>query len=150
MHIAQHLFALFLVMFGAGCADDMPVAANYVPADCPPAAEAAEKDDPPDPRVIDLDDDPPPDVEDTEDSEQAAAPSPASGDTVDLNVASASELITLPGVGPALAARIIAYREKRPFKRVEDIRRVRGIGPAKYAKLKEAISVARKRQKRQL
>lgn len=48
---------------------------------------------------------------------------------IDLNTASHAELQRLPGIGPALSARIDAYRKAHgPFARVEDITRVRGIG----------------------
>ncbi|MDZ4829021.1 MAG: helix-hairpin-helix domain-containing protein [Phycisphaerae bacterium] len=51
--------------------------------------------------------------------------------TIDLNAASRAELELLPGVGPALAAEIVADRVKRgAFTRVSDLDRVRGIGPA--------------------
>lgn len=49
---------------------------------------------------------------------------------LDLNAAGADELAALPGVGPRLAERIIADRqEKGPFKSVDELDRVRGIGP---------------------
>ncbi|MBI3010461.1 MAG: helix-hairpin-helix domain-containing protein, partial [Candidatus Omnitrophica bacterium] len=49
---------------------------------------------------------------------------------IDLNAASAAELERLPGLGPRLAARIIAERDVHgPFYRVEDLLRVSGIGP---------------------
>jgi competence protein ComEA len=49
---------------------------------------------------------------------------------VDVNHASAEELIALPGIGPALAARIIAYREEHgPFASLDELERVQGIGP---------------------
>lgn len=49
---------------------------------------------------------------------------------VDINHASAEELDTVPGIGPALAQRIVAFREANgPFARVEDLTRVPGIGP---------------------
>ncbi|WP_309669131.1 helix-hairpin-helix domain-containing protein [Gemmatimonas sp.] len=50
---------------------------------------------------------------------------------IDVNEASAEELERLPRVGPALAARIVAWREKNgPFESLESLRHVRGIGPA--------------------
>lgn len=55
---------------------------------------------------------------------------------VDLNRASASELESLPGIGPALARRIIAYRsEHGPFGSPGDLSKVRGIGPALLERL---------------
>lgn len=57
---------------------------------------------------------------------------------VDVNNASAAELQTLPGIGPALAPRIIAAR---PFRTIEDLGRVPGIGPVILANLRERVSV---------
>jgi competence protein ComEA len=48
---------------------------------------------------------------------------------IDVNRAGAAELQKLPGVGPTLAARIVEYRQKRPFGSVEELRKVKGIGP---------------------
>lgn len=83
----------------------------------------------------------------------AAAPAPAatsgagatSGATgaVDINTADATALDALPGIGPATAEAIIAYREANgPFKRGEDLQNVKGIGPAVYAKIAAQIVVA--------
>ena len=55
---------------------------------------------------------------------------------IDVNKASPAELEALPGVGPALSTRIVAERQKSPFKNWADmIQRVRGVGPASAAKL---------------
>jgi len=66
---------------------------------------------------------------------------PAIGSGVDLNSATAAGLEELPGVGPVLAARIVAYREERgPFEAVEDLLDVPGIGEAKLAGMRDAIA----------
>ena len=62
----------------------------------------------------------------------------ASGATqiININLASATELEQLPGVGPATAKAIVAYREKNgAFLKVEDLLKVRGIGPAKLSEI---------------
>jgi len=61
---------------------------------------------------------------------------------VRLNLADAEELEALPGVGPVLAERIVAYRDEHgPFAVVEDLLEVPGIGEAKLAALREAVLV---------
>lgn len=61
---------------------------------------------------------------------------------VDINHASAAELESLPGIGPALAGRIIAYREEfGPFPYIEAIQDVSGIGPITFEQLKDLITV---------
>lgn len=62
------------------------------------------------------------------------------GRLIDLNRADAAELETLPGVGPATAAAIIAHWETNgPFRRVEDLLAVRGIGDAKLAAIADLV-----------
>ena len=59
---------------------------------------------------------------------------------VNLNTATAAELDALPGVGPATAAKIVADRTANgPFRSVDDLMRVSGIGPAKFDALKDLV-----------
>lgn len=61
---------------------------------------------------------------------------------ININTATQQELETLPGIGPAIAARIIAYRQEHgPFQRIEQIMDVQGIGPATFDKIKTYIAV---------
>jgi len=61
---------------------------------------------------------------------------------VNINSATQKELITLKGVGPVLADRIIEYRRKHGyFSQREDLQKVKGIGAAKFEDVKEMISV---------
>lgn len=61
---------------------------------------------------------------------------------VDLNSATAEELDTLPGVGPATAAAILAYRDEHGrFASVDELLEVRGIGEAKLEQLRAAVTV---------
>lgn len=65
-----------------------------------------------------------------------------SGGLLDLNRAQAYELEALPGIGPKLAQRIISYREQHGgFKQLEELRKVSGIGPKRFATLKELVVV---------
>ncbi len=62
--------------------------------------------------------------------------------SVDVNTATAAELTGLPGVGPVIAARIVAYRDSAgPFARVDDLVRVRGIGPATLERIRPRARV---------
>ena len=59
---------------------------------------------------------------------------------VDLNCAPVEELCTLPGVGPAIAQRIVAYREASGgFRTVTDLGRISGIGPSRRWRLLDRV-----------
>lgn len=61
---------------------------------------------------------------------------------VNINTATEQELDSLPGIGPATASKIIQYREETgKFKKIEDIKNVKGIGNSKFENIKEQISV---------
>lgn len=71
----------------------------------------------------------------------STAQAPGSG-AVNINTADASELESLPGVGPAIAQRIIEHRERNgPFASVDDLQDVPGIGPATLEKLRDKAAV---------
>lgn len=79
---------------------------------------------------------------------QPAAVAPGSvapgqpSEKVNLNTATLDQLDALPGVGPVLAQRIIAHRDRHGgFRSVADLRQVDGIGDARYEQLKELVTV---------
>lgn len=61
---------------------------------------------------------------------------------LNLNQATVSQLDLLPGVGEKAAKRIIAHREKTPFKRPEELVKVKGFGKKKFDKLKPYLTVS--------
>jgi competence protein ComEA len=77
----------------------------------------------------------------TESPKPAPAP-PTAARKININTASQSELELLPRVGPALAKRIIEYREQHgPFKSAKELDNVKGIGEATLAKLEPLVTV---------
>ncbi len=60
---------------------------------------------------------------------------------LDPNRADATALEALPGIGPVRAAAIVAERARRPFARVEELRRVRGIGPLTLRRIEPWLAV---------
>jgi competence protein ComEA len=73
------------------------------------------------------------------------APAPAKGAAaaiVNINTATVAELDALPGIGAKVAARIVEYRQKNgPFKKVEELMNVRGVGEKNFLKLKGQLSI---------
>ena len=63
------------------------------------------------------------------------------GQLININLASQEELQRLPRIGPKLSERIIDERAKGPFKSLDDLRRVKGIGPKTLANLRPYITV---------
>jgi competence protein ComEA len=75
-------------------------------------------------------------------SGSGTAGSGVSGAKLDINTASAQELDALPGVGPVMAGRIVAYRQAHgAFTSVDQLQDVSGIGPSKYKQLAPLVSV---------
>jgi competence protein ComEA len=69
---------------------------------------------------------------------RAAAPA----QSVNVNTASAAQFEALPGIGPSMAQRIVAYREKNgPFKKLEDLMNVQGIGEKSFLKLRPFLAI---------
>src|SRR5437867_3740081 len=79
-----------------------------------------------------------------------ASPAPALGAAgddkaprVNVNTATVEDLTSLPGIGPSYAKRIMEYREKNgPFKRVEDLLNVQGIGDKTLERIRDKVTVS--------
>ena len=77
-------------------------------------------------------------------AEKADSPSrkrPSLHGTVNLNQADEATLELLPSVGEKKAARILAYRKSHPFKRVEDLTKVRGFGKKTLSHLRPYLTI---------
>lgn len=80
-------------------------------------------------------------------AQSKAAPRPATakpvaGKVVNINTASVAELDGLPGIGAKTAALIVEYRQKNgPFKKIEELMNIRGVGEKNFLKLKDQVSV---------
>ena len=85
-----------------------------------------------------------PEISSNENDNRIAAKKPTStqkNSLVNINTADESELISLPGIGPATAKKIIDYRENNgAFIEIEDIKKVRGIGQSKFENMKDFIT----------
>lgn len=68
-------------------------------------------------------------------------PQKESSSRININIASASELVALPGIGEVLANRIVEYRTQNgPFRSLEDLKQVRGIGEKKAQELEDYLT----------
>lgn len=111
-----------------------PAAASSVAAEAPEAPEEPETPEAPEEPAA-------PEETETEPEETETAPE-GMASRVNLNTADAAALESLPGIGPALAQRIIDYRMANgPFQTTAEIQDVRGIGAGIYAKIKDSITV---------
>ena len=82
-------------------------------------------------------------------SKPVLPPPPAAAGLVNINSATVVELQTLPGIGEKTAELIVEYRQKNgPFKKVEELMNVRGIGEKNFLKLKPQVTVAPARSER--
>ena len=59
---------------------------------------------------------------------------------MNIQTATVEQLVMLPGIGPSKAQAIVAHRERRAFRRVEDVMRVRGIGRASFPRLRPMLT----------
>jgi competence protein ComEA len=75
--------------------------------------------------------------------QRPAAAKPTAQNVVNVNTATIADLMTVPGIGKALAERIVDFREKNgPFDQVGDLVKVRGIGEKSLAKLQPYLTVS--------
>ncbi len=85
-----------------------------------------------------------PEGEDSDRSAGSVIVTSDSGETIrliNINQASAAELISLPGIGPVTAEKIIEYRQEHLFTRIEEIMKVPGIGSATFENIKDYLTV---------
>ena len=76
-------------------------------------------------------------------SSQPAQPKTVVAAPVNLNTATAAQLESLPGIGPATAQRILEYRQQNGnFKKIEELMNVRGIGETSFLKLKSLVTLS--------
>ena len=74
----------------------------------------------------------------------AAPQPPAPAEKVNINTAGVDELVALPGIGKSYAERIVEYRQKNgPFKKVENILNVRGIGEKTFDRIKDRLTIGK-------
>ena len=80
-----------------------------------------------------------------EQTSRSAKPATAamSTEVINLNSATAAQIAALPGIGPKVAGLVVEYRQKNgPFKKIEEVMNVRGIGEKSFLRIKDRITVA--------
>jgi len=75
-----------------------------------------------------------------------AAPETASGPLIDLNGATPEELEQLPGIGPTRAHAIVEHRQAHPFKKVDELTKVKGIGRKTFSRLRPLVTLGSARK----
>ena len=82
-------------------------------------------------------------------ADAARAVDRAAAGKIDINRAGIEELMSVPGIGPALARRIVEHRDKNgPFRSVDELVAVKGIGPKLLEKIRDRLTVGKKEGKR--
>jgi len=79
------------------------------------------------------------------DAQRATKPpaAAAASEMVNLNTATAAQIASLPGIGQKTAELVVQYRQKNgPFKKIEEIMNVRGIGEKSFLRIKDRLTVA--------
>ncbi len=80
----------------------------------------------------------------TAEAQRATKPPVAlSTEVINLNNATATQIASLPGIGLKTAELVVAYRQKNgPFKKIEEIMNVRGVGEKSFLRIKSRLTVA--------
>jgi competence ComEA-like helix-hairpin-helix protein len=152
------LFSVVALFAVVGCADANAATSTYLPVDEPcPFEDEQDREsmlELPDPlweleqsggeEAMDVDDDL--DLEfsagvaDAADGNSAGERAAEEG-LIDINRAGVDELTELPGIGPALAERIVEYRQQRRFEDPSQLMRIQGIGPATWEQIGSKVTV---------
>lgn len=66
---------------------------------------------------------------------------PAVEGQLNINTATAAQWALLPGIGPATAEKLVAYRERHPFRRVSQVMRIKGVGQKTFAAIRPFLTL---------
>lgn len=81
-------------------------------------------------------------VESTDDSQAKPKPESTLTGTLNVNDATSEQWQLLPGIGPSTATKILEYRSTYPFKTIEQVMRVKGIGRKTFNRIKPFLSTS--------